>query len=202
MTPPKRLPQQPTPKVVDTYANVWGLPDRYRGASLVSLDARKSAWLTDAVRAWILSAVNGSAFRPGNLVSAAGLTAVGEEYSSDEFFTAVLTDIFRQPECVEYRREVGSNWMRWASGEEVHQSIREDRSKAKDWANFPLLVISPVTQDKWAAASIASLMELRKKNSFPTMLTMAPSDARALMVDGVNAHLRSIVKYLNDEVVL
>ena len=79
MTPPKRLPQQPTPKVVDTYANVWGLPDRYRGASLVSLDARKSAWLTDAVRAWILSAVNGSAFRPGNLVSAAGLTAVGEE---------------------------------------------------------------------------------------------------------------------------
>ncbi len=196
------LPTQPVPKIVDTYATVWGLPDRFHGASLISADAEKSPWLTDLVRGWIKVAAPGTVFRPSNPASAAGLVVVGEERDTDEFFTALISDLFRQPYCVEYRREVGSDWMRWVSGEEVHQSIREDRSRAKDWATYPLLVVSPVTQDKWAAASIASLMEYRKKNAYPTMLAVAPLDARAVLVDGINANLRSIVRYLNDEVVL
>lgn len=183
--------------------SVWGIPQMFHGATLVTSAGPAPAVATN----WVVCAREGRVFERGSDTAGLGLTVIGDLNETDALISAIIQDLLRQPQFRQAHRAVPMGWCRWLTAAAIHRMFREDTEAAASITATPLLVVSPVViSDYWALPTLADLLISRSRAARPTLVALSRTDYRAVqgMSQGSSVHegLRQIIGYANEIVEL
>lgn len=178
----------------------WGVPKRFRGASL-----KGSEWCTPDVTQWVVDATQGRIIKVSGPTSHVGLTVIGDEGNCEEFFSGLLSDLVRQPNT---QLKFDHSFCKFATAQELHSDFRLSYDDAKEyWGAPPLLVVPTIAAaEKWQLNTLADVIRIRGERGHATMVGMTRAAYKGLYPAGedpsTSSSLASVLAYKNFEVEL
>lgn len=162
------------PGRVVTNAASWGFPRRCTGTTLIN-----SEWLTLEVKQWVMDAANGDVIDARTRVAGLGLNAVGSNDDVEEFFSALLNDLVRQPATKDW--VINPEFARFYTLHQIHLRVREDYQAVEAFNSHRLLFVTQIdVTDKWACNTLTDILAMRLRLGRPTMVGLSTTAFDAL----------------------